>query len=135
MDLLHNLSFKIRVQQNPKYLNICTTLHDRNKAFTQLIKDPDTIVSQNQAFKLGFFTPENTTNRYLGIFHAFSEKKPVWIANRNRLLLDYSSTCWVLSHIGWGVRPCIYHGIRAGCLKLMCGPDSFRCNSFATCQG
>ncbi|PIN18881.1 Serine/threonine protein kinase [Handroanthus impetiginosus] len=56
------------------------------------IKDPDTIVSRGNVFKLGFFTPENTTNRYLGIFYTFSEKTVVWVANRDTPLKDSSST-------------------------------------------
>ncbi|PIN01226.1 Serine/threonine protein kinase [Handroanthus impetiginosus] len=42
------------------------------------LKDPDTIVSSGNVFKLGFFTPENTTNRYL--------------ANRDKPLKDSSNT-------------------------------------------
>ncbi|PIN18878.1 Serine/threonine protein kinase [Handroanthus impetiginosus] len=56
------------------------------------IKDPDTIVSLGNVFKLGFFTPENTTNRYLGIFYTFSEKTIVWVANRETPLKDSSNT-------------------------------------------
>ncbi|PIN18880.1 Non-specific serine/threonine protein kinase [Handroanthus impetiginosus] len=55
------------------------------------IKDPDTIVSRGNVFKLGFFTPENTTNRYLGIFYTFSEKTVVWVANRDIPLKDSSN--------------------------------------------
>ncbi|KAL8479577.1 hypothetical protein ACS0TY_026465 [Phlomoides rotata] len=79
-------------------LLVCLSLETDTISSNLVIKDPDTIVSQNQAFKLGFFTLENTTNRYLGIFHAFSEKTPVWIANRNRPLLDYSSTLTISKH-------------------------------------
>ncbi|KAH6792844.1 S-locus lectin protein kinase family protein [Perilla frutescens var. hirtella] len=41
-------------------------------------------------FKLGFFSPENTTNRYLGIFFAFSENTVIWVANRDKPLADSS---------------------------------------------
>ncbi|KAL8479578.1 hypothetical protein ACS0TY_026466 [Phlomoides rotata] len=100
-------------------LLVCLSLETDTISSNLVIKDPDTIVSQNQAFKLGFFTPENTTNRYLGIFHAFSEKKPsrlpqvdVWtglvplqfICHVSRLIAcEREGECWVLSHIGWGV--------------------------------
>ncbi|KAH6801746.1 hypothetical protein C2S51_033192 [Perilla frutescens var. frutescens] len=55
-----------------------------------VIKDPDTIISEKQVFKLGFFTPDNSTNRYLGIFYAFSEKTVIWVANRGNPLNDSS---------------------------------------------
>ncbi|PIN01122.1 Serine/threonine protein kinase [Handroanthus impetiginosus] len=56
------------------------------------LKDPEAIVSSGNVFKLGFFTPENTTNRYLGIFYTFSEKTIVWVANRDKPLKDSSNT-------------------------------------------
>ncbi|PIN02163.1 Serine/threonine protein kinase [Handroanthus impetiginosus] len=59
---------------------------------SSLIKDPDTIVSHGNIFKLGFFTPKNTTNRYLGIFYTFSENIVVWVANREAPLKDSSNT-------------------------------------------
>ncbi|KAL1537445.1 non-specific serine/threonine protein kinase [Salvia divinorum] len=55
-----------------------------------VIKDPQTIASQKQIYKLGFFTPPNTTNRYLGIFFAFSEETVIWVANRDTPLKDSS---------------------------------------------
>ncbi|KAH6790518.1 hypothetical protein C2S51_005524 [Perilla frutescens var. frutescens] len=45
---------------------------------------------ENNKFKLGFFSPPNTTNRYLGIFYAFSEETVIWVANRDRPLKDSS---------------------------------------------
>lgn len=57
-----------------------------------VIKDPDSIVSSKKVFKLGFYTPENTRNRYLGVFYTVSEKTVVWIANRDAPLHDSSST-------------------------------------------
>ncbi|KAK6133318.1 hypothetical protein DH2020_032981 [Rehmannia glutinosa] len=56
------------------------------------IKDPDFLVSRGNIFKLGFFTPENTTNRYLGIYYVVSEKTVIWVANRNRFLTESSGT-------------------------------------------
>ncbi|PIN24586.1 Serine/threonine protein kinase [Handroanthus impetiginosus] len=56
------------------------------------LKDPEAIVSSGNVFKLGFFTPENTTNRYLGIFYTFSVKTVVWVANRDKPLKDSSNT-------------------------------------------
>ncbi|PIN01422.1 Serine/threonine protein kinase [Handroanthus impetiginosus] len=62
---------------------------------SSFIKDPDTIVSLGNVFKLGFFTPENTTNRYLGIFYAVSEKTVVWVANRDKPLKGSSNTATI----------------------------------------
>ncbi|KAH0764136.1 hypothetical protein KY285_000007 [Solanum tuberosum] len=39
-------------------------------------------------FKLGFFSPGNTTNRYVGIWYNFSETTVVWVANRDKPLKD-----------------------------------------------
>lgn len=61
-------------------------------SFGLSIKDPDTIISREQVFKLGFFTPDNTTNRYLGVFYTVSEKTVIWVANRDKPLNDTSGT-------------------------------------------
>ncbi|KAK2967400.1 hypothetical protein RJ640_022332 [Escallonia rubra] len=48
--------------------------------------DPETITSTDNAFKLGFFTPFNSTKRYVGIMYNFpvaSEPQVVWVANRD----------------------------------------------------
>ncbi|KAJ7968435.1 G-type lectin S-receptor-like Serine/Threonine-kinase [Quillaja saponaria] len=56
---------------------------------SQFIKDPETINSKNSRFTLGFFSPENSTNRYVGIWY-FSESTVIWVANRNNPLRDSS---------------------------------------------
>lgn len=56
-----------------------------------LLKDPETIVSGNGHFKLGFFSPSNSENRYLGIWYDHvSVMDFVWVANRNNPLSDSS---------------------------------------------
>ncbi|KAL2458244.1 G-type lectin S-receptor-like serine/threonine-protein kinase [Abeliophyllum distichum] len=58
-----------------------------------VIKDPDTISSQGNVFKLGFFSPDNTTkNRYFGVFYSFSESTVIWVANRNKPIPDSSGS-------------------------------------------
>ena len=54
------------------------------------IKDPDFIISNNtSAFKLGFFHPKNSTNRYVGIwYNNISASTVVWVANREKPLRD-----------------------------------------------
>ncbi|CAH2040715.1 unnamed protein product [Thlaspi arvense] len=57
----------------------------------QPITDPETIVSANKVFELGFFSPPNTTNRYVGIwFSNVPVRSVVWVANRGRPLNDLS---------------------------------------------
>ncbi|KAF8024016.1 hypothetical protein BT93_F1271 [Corymbia citriodora subsp. variegata] len=56
----------------------------------QSIKDGETLVSLGQSFELGFFSPEKSKNRYLGIWYKFSPETIVWVANRNNPLTDFS---------------------------------------------
>ncbi|XP_054778341.1 G-type lectin S-receptor-like serine/threonine-protein kinase At1g11330 [Prosopis cineraria] len=53
------------------------------------IQEPETVSSSNNMFTLGFFSPQNSTNRYLGIW-CMSESSIVWVANRNNPLTDSS---------------------------------------------
>ncbi|KAK6917409.1 PAN/Apple domain [Dillenia turbinata] len=47
------------------------------------MKDGEKLVTQNQKFALGFFSPENSSYRYVGIwFNQVSEQTVVWVANR-----------------------------------------------------
>ncbi|KAK3424085.1 hypothetical protein EUGRSUZ_F00866 [Eucalyptus grandis] len=54
----------------------------------QSIKDGERLVSSGQSFELGFFSPQNSKYRYLGIWYKFSPEKVVWVANRNNPLTD-----------------------------------------------
>ncbi|KAK2978974.1 hypothetical protein RJ640_017538 [Escallonia rubra] len=52
---------------------------------TQFISDAkdESLLSSNGNFKLGFFSPGNSLNRYVGIwFNKVSEQTVVWVANR-----------------------------------------------------
>ncbi|XP_031119295.1 G-type lectin S-receptor-like serine/threonine-protein kinase At4g27290 [Ipomoea triloba] len=57
---------------------------------TQSIRDGDTIVSSDGTFELGFFTPANSQNRYVGIWYKVTDKTPVWVANREAPLKNKS---------------------------------------------
>ncbi|KAK4587739.1 hypothetical protein RGQ29_018942 [Quercus rubra] len=58
---------------------------------SQSIKDPGNIVSNGSAFKLGFFSPVNSTYRYIGIWYSnISIFTVVWVANRETPLNDSS---------------------------------------------
>ncbi|MCI18543.1 G-type lectin S-receptor-like serine/threonine-protein kinase, partial [Trifolium medium] len=52
---------------------------------SQFIKDPDTLISKDGNFTFGFFSPINSTNRYVGIWWK-SRSTVIWVANRNRPL-------------------------------------------------
>ncbi|KAJ1379168.1 putative serine/threonine-protein kinase [Sesbania bispinosa] len=56
---------------------------------SQFIRDSETVNSSDSVFKLGFFSPTNSTNRYLGIWY-LSDSNVIWIANRDQPLKDSS---------------------------------------------
>ncbi|TQE01503.1 hypothetical protein C1H46_012866 [Malus baccata] len=62
-------------------LQLCSSL-DTIK-FDQPVGDGDFLVSKNETFVLGFFSPGTSTNRYVGIWYKFSEDLVVWVANRD----------------------------------------------------
>ncbi|KAH0724142.1 hypothetical protein KY284_000007 [Solanum tuberosum] len=68
------------------YLGLCLSICNIN--ITQYLKDPATLWCPDNMFKLGFFSPGNTTNRYVGIWYNFSETTVVWVANRDKPLKD-----------------------------------------------
>ncbi|KAI5605587.1 hypothetical protein POPTR_001G413000v4 [Populus trichocarpa] len=56
---------------------------------TQFIRDGDTIVSADGTYELGFFSPGNSKNRYLGIWYGkIPVQTVVWVANRETPLND-----------------------------------------------
>ncbi|XP_058197191.1 G-type lectin S-receptor-like serine/threonine-protein kinase RKS1 isoform X1 [Rhododendron vialii] len=60
---------------------------------TQSLKDGDLLISSNQTFALGFFTPGKSTNWYLGMwYHKVSEQTVVWVANRGDPINDTSGS-------------------------------------------
>ncbi|PKI63367.1 hypothetical protein CRG98_016255, partial [Punica granatum] len=49
----------------------------------QSIRDDETIVSANEMFELGFFSPRNSWDRFLGIWYKkIGSGTVVWVANR-----------------------------------------------------
>ncbi|WJX81697.1 non-specific serine/threonine protein kinase [Trifolium repens] len=54
---------------------------------SQFIKDPETLISKDGNFTFGFFSPINTTNRYVGIWWKL-QSTTIWVANRNQPLND-----------------------------------------------
>ncbi|KAJ8748847.1 hypothetical protein K2173_013278 [Erythroxylum novogranatense] len=57
----------------------------------QSVSDGETLVSSAQSFELGFFSPGESSRRYLAIwFKKISLETVVWVANRETPLLDRS---------------------------------------------
>ncbi|TXG65321.1 hypothetical protein EZV62_006596 [Acer yangbiense] len=57
----------------------------------QSIRDGETVVSADQRFELGFFSPGTSRSRYLGIWYKkVTPKTTVWVANRNTPISDPS---------------------------------------------
>ncbi|CDP04297.1 unnamed protein product [Coffea canephora] len=52
------------------------------------MRDPATIVSASQNFKLAFFSPVNTSDRYVGIILNIPAQSVVWVANRDDPITD-----------------------------------------------
>ncbi|TXG67251.1 hypothetical protein EZV62_008526 [Acer yangbiense] len=59
--------------------------------FGQSISDGETLVSADQRFELGFFSPGTSRSRYLGIWYKkVAPKTTVWVANRDTPISDPS---------------------------------------------
>lgn len=55
----------------------------------QPIRDGQTLVSDGQDFEMGFFSPDNSTSRFVGIWYRnVPEKSYVWVANREKPISD-----------------------------------------------
>ncbi|XP_071730179.1 G-type lectin S-receptor-like serine/threonine-protein kinase At4g27290 [Rutidosis leptorrhynchoides] len=71
-------------------ITTCTTAVDTISA-NQTIRDGETIVSLQETFELGFFSPANSTKRYVGIWYKrISYKTIMWVANRDTPLMNTS---------------------------------------------
>ncbi|XP_071725860.1 G-type lectin S-receptor-like serine/threonine-protein kinase At4g27290 [Rutidosis leptorrhynchoides] len=52
---------------------------------SQFLKEGDTLVSETRNFELGFFRPDNSENRYVGIWYKQdTARTALWVANRNQ---------------------------------------------------
>lgn len=54
------------------------------------IRDSETIISKGSVYKLGFFSPGNSSYRYVGIWFNSLSEAYVWVANRNMPIKDSS---------------------------------------------
>ncbi|KAL2496240.1 G-type lectin S-receptor-like serine/threonine-protein kinase [Forsythia ovata] len=59
---------------------------------TQILRDGDTLISSGGRFVLGFFSPGNSNNRYVGIWYAnINNITVVWVANRENPVKNNTS--------------------------------------------
>ncbi|XP_028805335.1 G-type lectin S-receptor-like serine/threonine-protein kinase B120 isoform X2 [Neltuma alba] len=54
----------------------------------QLIRDGDTVVSNGLNFELGFFSPQDSPVRYVGIWYSVPGPSVIWVANRGNPIKD-----------------------------------------------
>ncbi|CAA7029758.1 unnamed protein product [Microthlaspi erraticum] len=55
----------------------------------QTIRDGDSLISKDETFELGFFSTNDSTSRYVGIWYKNIEPQTiVWVANRDKPLSD-----------------------------------------------
>lgn len=65
-----------------------------------VIQDPETIVSSGKIYRLGFFSPVNSSHRYMGIWNTVSQESLVWVANRDKPLTHHSPGVITISEDG-----------------------------------
>ncbi|CAA0307814.1 unnamed protein product [Arabidopsis thaliana] len=66
----------------------CSTSNSITRNHT--IREGDSLISEDESFELGFFSPKNSTLRYVGIWYKNIEPQTVvWVANREKPLLDH----------------------------------------------
>lgn len=66
----------------------------------QPISDNETIISSSRAFEMGFFSPGDSSNRYVGIWYNDETRAIIWVANRNKPLVNDSSGLVTISENG-----------------------------------
>ncbi|KAM0063304.1 putative protein kinase RLK-Pelle-DLSV family [Helianthus debilis subsp. tardiflorus] len=73
------------------YASILRTHAAATISANQILRYNQTITSPQETFELGFFSPRNSTNHYVGIWYKkISSGTVVWVANRNTPLTDTS---------------------------------------------
>jgi hypothetical protein len=71
------------------FFPFCTSLDTLTS--NQSIKDGQSLISKENNFALGFFSPGNSSYRYLGIWYVkVTQQTVVWVANRNDPINDSS---------------------------------------------
>ncbi|TXG47211.1 hypothetical protein EZV62_026505 [Acer yangbiense] len=86
----------IRVFLSSFFFLVCSLSHFCHSIDTltkgESIKDgvaSGNLISTDEKFELGFFSPSNSTLRYVGVwYHKIEEQTVVWVANRNNPISD-----------------------------------------------
>ncbi|KAL8510465.1 hypothetical protein ACS0TY_017323 [Phlomoides rotata] len=66
----------------------------------QMIPIGQTLISPNQHFEMGFFSPGRSSNKFLGIWYKNTPHVVVWVANRNDLISDSNGVTFSISGNG-----------------------------------
>ncbi|KAL5576576.1 hypothetical protein UlMin_018275 [Ulmus minor] len=70
-----------------------------NISSSQALSLRKTLISSNQVFELGFFSPNNSTNQYVGIWYkGVSPLTVLWVANRKNPFTGNSTTLAISSN-------------------------------------
>ncbi|XP_074380724.1 G-type lectin S-receptor-like serine/threonine-protein kinase At4g27290 isoform X1 [Apium graveolens] len=78
---------------NLVFIDYCRGVDRNQLSFNESISKGESLVSLNQRFELGFFSPASTTNKsYLGIWYKSYPDIVAWVANRESPLLDSNGT-------------------------------------------
>ncbi|XP_060674733.1 G-type lectin S-receptor-like serine/threonine-protein kinase At4g27290 isoform X2 [Ziziphus jujuba] len=64
-----------------------------------IISDGETLVSAEQSFELGFFSPKRSNNRYVGLWYKKTPDIIVWVANRDNPITD-SNVTFIITNNG-----------------------------------
>ncbi|XP_011086150.1 G-type lectin S-receptor-like serine/threonine-protein kinase At1g11300 [Sesamum indicum] len=71
---------------------LCFTAAIHTIEVNQSIRDPETLISKGQKFKFGFFSPVNSSHRYVGVMFNIPVTTAIWVANRDKPLNDSTGT-------------------------------------------
>ncbi|KAL5546978.1 hypothetical protein UlMin_006665 [Ulmus minor] len=70
-----------------------------NISSSQALSQGNTLISSNQVFELGFFSPNNSTNQYVGIWYkGVFPFTVLWVANRKNPFTGISTTLGISSN-------------------------------------
>ncbi|KAL5804357.1 hypothetical protein ACOSQ3_031157 [Xanthoceras sorbifolium] len=85
---MEGLSFFSFISSFIVYLSMELSLAADTINPTRSMRDGETLVSSSQGFELGFFSPGSSKSRYLGLWYKEGPGQVVWVANRNKPILD-----------------------------------------------
>ncbi|KAG6394009.1 hypothetical protein SASPL_144585 [Salvia splendens] len=80
------------------FLTVSLQTDTINSSSSGILKDGDSIVSRSNKFKLSFFSPPNSTHRYLGISYTLPQQTVIWVANRDTPLNNSSGAASLSQH-------------------------------------